>query len=103
MPVSQTSTYVQLSSVPTTTNNVPATPVVAGGGVKVTTVVPVDQACGGGGYTTLTQANVGAPVRTVGCYVIFEAAGSKVGVGVGRLMWRVVLGWVGWWWLIRGR
>ena len=34
-----------------------------------------------GGYTTLTEANVGAPVRTVGCQIIFDSgARRKTGI-----------------------
>ena len=36
-----------------------------------------------GGYTTLTEANVGASVRTVGCQVIFES-GARRGRSGGR-------------------
>ena len=77
----------------------------AGGGVKVTTVVPVDQACGGGGYTTLTQANVGAPVKTVGCYVIFEAGAGRVGglAQVGSRVWVIGVVWMAWWLVERRR
>ncbi|KAL9628974.1 MAG: hypothetical protein Q9164_007077, partial [Protoblastenia rupestris] len=74
-------------SLPTTTTIIGG---VVGGAVALTTSVPVGQACGAGGYTTLTQANVGAPVTTVGCYVIFNS-----GVDGGREKGWGKVGWLG--------
>jgi hypothetical protein len=48
-----------------------------------------------GVYTTLTMANVGAPVRTVGCQVIFNAAGRGRGEVGGRGFMMRVFGLVG--------
>lgn len=73
---------------------------VAEGGVTVKTEVPVGQACGAGGYTTLVYQNVGEPARTVGCYVIYNAGAGKVmgeGIMSGGWGWGVwVVGMVVW-------
>ena len=77
---------------------------VAAGGVTVKTEVPVAQACGAGGYTTLVYQNVGEPARTVGCYVIYNAGAAKVwgegmmgGRGWGWGVWVVgMVVWGGW-------
>ena len=59
--VPQTSTYY-----PSTTTTTPVAEV----------VTTTNGACPGG-YTTLTEANVGAPVRTVGCQVIFNSGAMR--------------------------
>ena len=56
---------------PTSTYYVSTTPAVA----EVTTA---NGACPGG-YTTVTEANVGAPVRTVGCNVIIDSGARRKG------------------------
>lgn len=76
-PLVPTTSYQQY--VPTTTTTV------VGGAAAAAN----NQACPTG-YETLTQANVGAPVRTVGCFVIYDSGGVRGGRGG----WgRGVLGW----------
>ena len=88
-PFTTTTTYPSYSQPSTTTYTPPLTTTIAGaaGGVIVTTRLPVGQACGGGTYTTLTEANVGTPVRTVGCYVIFNSEGMRTRDGRGAMWW----------------
>ncbi len=47
-------------------------------GAAVAVVTTVNNRVCPGGYTTLTEANVGAPVRTVGCNVIFNSGARRV-------------------------
>lgn len=47
-------------------------------GAAVAVVTTVNNRVCPGGYTTLTEANVGAPVRTVGCNVIFNSGAPRV-------------------------
>ena len=90
-----TSTYYPSSGL-TTTTTVPAqgqsqvtTVVPPAGGQGVSTTGPV--ACAT--VSTITEANVGQPVRTVGCLIIFNE-GSK-GQGIDGAMTFMLLGLLG--------
>ena len=96
-PPAPVTTYYSQYSQPTYTPPTTTTVIGAAGGVLVTTSVPANQACGPAGYTTLTEANVGAPVRTVGCYVIFNSGGGRRARRSGdgsweRWAWRMGMG-----------
>lgn len=87
VPVSQATITTSYYVVPTSTYYVSSATTTAAGQGQVTTVVP---AGGGGGQgistkgpvacatvSTITEANVGQPVRTVGCLIIFNEGSSK--------------------------
>lgn len=82
VPVTAATVYVPPTTSyynpPTSTYYAQTTPAVA----EVTT----NAACPGG-YTTVTEANVGAPVRTVGCNVIIDSGAVKSREGMIMILW----------------
>jgi len=73
-----TAATVLTSYVPTTTSyyNPPTSTYYASTTPAVAEVTTANAACPGG-YTTVTEANVGAPVRTVGCNVIIDSRATR--------------------------
>lgn len=71
-----TSTYSQYTQTTTTTTS----------GVVVAAVATANNAACPNGYKTLTEANVGAPVRTVGCNVIFNSGAWRAEGDVRKAM-----------------
>lgn len=73
-----TAATVLTSYIPTTTSyyNPPTSTYYASTTPAVAAVITTNAACPGG-YTTVTEANVGAPVRTVGCNVIIDSGANR--------------------------
>lgn len=69
--VSITSTVTTSTSTPNIQTTTTTTAPVAGAAVVTTNNCP-------NGYSTITEANVGAPTRVVGCYVIIDSSAEKL-------------------------
>ena len=86
LPVVPVTSTVTTSTLPpnTQTTTTTTTPV-AGAAVVTANNCP-------NGYSTITEANVGAPTRVVGCYVIIDSSAERLSGGVFRRRALMVMG-----------